>query len=106
MIKKSINAYLSELTILINNCLTKGVFPDDLKLADITPIFKKKDSLNKENYRPVSILPHLSKVFERIIYKQIDSFVENKFSPYLCVFRKNHNAQYSFLKMIEKWKSN
>ena len=64
--KNSINAYLSELTILINNCLKKGVFPDDLKLADITPIFKKEDSLNKENYRPVSILPHLSKVFERI----------------------------------------
>ena len=82
----------------------KGVFADDLKLADITPIFKKEDSLNKENYRPVSILPHLSKVFERILYKQIDSFMKNKFSPYLCGFRKNHNAQYSLLKMIENWK--
>ena len=82
----------------------KGVFADDLKLADITPIFKKEDSLNKENYRPVSILPHLSKVFERILYKQIDSFTKNKFSPYLCGFRKNHNTQYSLLKMIENWK--
>ena len=105
ILKSSINAYLSELTILINNCLKKGVFPDDLKLADITPIFKKEDSLNKENYRPVSILPHLSKVFERILYKQIDSFMKNKFSPYLVFgFRKNHNAQYSLLKMIENWK--
>ena len=95
---------MSELTILINNCLKKGVFPDDLKLADITRIFEKEDSLNKENYRPVSILPHLSKVFERILYKQIDSFMKNKFSPYLCGFRKNHNAQYSLLKMIENWK--
>ena len=91
ILKWSINAYLSELTILISNCLKKGVFPDDLKLADITPIFKKEDSLNKENYRPVSILPHLSKVLERILYKQIDSFMKNKFSPYLCGFRKNHN---------------
>ena len=40
------NAYLSELTILINNCLKERGFPDDLKLADITPIFKKKDKLN------------------------------------------------------------
>ena len=102
--KNSINAYLSELTILINNCLKKGVFPDDLKLADITPIFKKEDSLNKEKYRPVSILLYLSKVFERILFKQIDSFMENKFSLYLCGFRKNHNAQYSLLKMIENWK--
>ena len=51
------------------------------------------------------MLPHLSKVFERILYKQIDSFMENKFSPYLCGFRKNHNAQYSLLKMIKNWKN-
>ena len=103
ILKNSISAYISELTILINNCLRKGVFSDDLILADKTPIFKKEDSLNKENYRPVSILPHLLKVFERIIYKQIDT-LENKCSPLLYSFRKNHNAQYSPLKMIENWK--
>ena len=65
---------------------------------------KKDDNPNKENYRPVSILPHLSKVFERILYKQIDSFMENTFSPYLCEFRKSHNAQYSLPKVIEKKK--
>ena len=73
-------------------------------LADVSPIFKKEDSFKKENYRPVSILPHMSKVFERILYKQIDTFMTTKFSPYLCGFRKNHNAQYSLLKMIETWK--
>ena len=104
ILKSSINIYLSELRILINNCLKEGVFPDDLKLADITPIFKKEDSLNIENYRPISMLSHLSKVFERILYKQIDSFMKNKFSPYLYGLRKNHNAQYSLLKMIENWK--
>ena len=57
-------------------------------LRNITPTFKKEDSLNKENYLPVSILPHLSKVFESILYKQFDSFMENKFSPYLHGFRK------------------
>ena len=67
ILKNSINSYLSELTILIKNCLKVGVFPDDLKLADVIPIFKKEDSLNKENYQPVSILPHLSKVVERIL---------------------------------------
>ena len=85
ILKNSINAYLSELTIFINK---ESSFPDDLKLADITPIFKKEDSLNKENHRPVSILPQLSKVSERIIYIQIDSFMENKVSHYLCGFRK------------------
>ena len=51
--KNTINPYLSELTILINNCLKKGAFPDDLKQADITPIFKKEDS---RNYRPVKTI--------------------------------------------------
>ena len=44
------------------------------------------------------------KVFERILYKQIDAFTTTKFYPYLCGFRKNQNAQYSLLKMIETWK--
>ena len=52
MQKNSINAYLSELIILIYNCLMKGVLPNDLKLTNITAILKKDDSLNKENYRP------------------------------------------------------
>ena len=49
----------------------------------------------------------MSNVFERILYKQIDTFMTTKFSPYLCDFRKNHNAQYSLLKMeknLETWK--
>ena len=68
----------------------------------VSPIFKKDDSFKKENYQLVSILPHMSKVFERILYKQSDT--STKFSLYLCGFRKNHNAQYSLLKMIETWK--
>ena len=46
----------------------------------------------------------MSKVFERILYKQIYAFMTIKFSPNLCGFRKNHKAQYSLLKMIETWK--
>ena len=68
--------------------LEEGIFPDDLKLVDVLSIFKKEDSFKKENYRPVSILPHMSKVFERIFYKQIDAFMTTKFSPYLCGFKK------------------
>ena len=101
ILKKSVDIYIKEITFIINVYLEKGIFPDDLKLADVSPIFKKEDSFKKENYRPVSILPHMLKVFERILYKQIDTLMTAKFSPYLCGFRKNHNAQYSLLKMIE-----
>ena len=52
----------------INKSIETGYFPDSLKEANITPIFKKDDPLDKSNYRPVSILPLISKVIERLIY--------------------------------------
>ena len=61
----------------------------------------KKEIIKKKNCRPFSILRHISKAFERILYKQIDTFMTTKFSPYLSGFRKNHNAQYSL--NIWKW---
>ena len=92
------------LTEIINSSFEQNEFSNELKLADIIPIFKKKDPLNKESYRPVSILSHMSKVFERIIYKQIENFIKNKLSVKLCGFRKNHNTQHSLISMLEKWK--
>ena len=106
ILKDSLSLYTKELTTISNNCLKDGLFPNELKLADVSPVFKKNDDLNKENYGPVSILSHMSKVFERIFYKQIDCFMTSKFSPFLCGFRKNHNSQYPLLKMIEVWKKN
>ena len=95
ILKKSVDIYIKEITFIINECIENGIFPDDLKLADVSRIFKKEDCFQKENYRPVSILPNMSKVFERILYKQIDTFMTIKFFPNLYGFRKNHNAQYS-----------
>ena len=106
ILKDSLSEYIKELTTIIDNCLKDGLFPNELKLTNVSPVFKKDDDLNKENYRPVSILSHMSKVFERIFYKQIDRFMTSKFSPFLCGFRKNRNSQYSLLKMIEVWKNN
>ena len=65
----------------MNDRIGNGVFPNDLKLADVSPVFKKVDlkkSFKKENCRPISIIPHTSKVFGKIIYKQIDAFITAK----------------------------
>ena len=51
ILKKSVDIYIKEITFIINDCLEKGIFPDDLKLADVSPICKKEDSFKKENYR-------------------------------------------------------
>ena len=79
ILKDSLSVYTKELTTVFNNCLKDGLFPNELKLADISPVFKKDDDLNKENYRSVSILSHMSKVSERTFYKQIDRFMTSKF---------------------------
>ena len=69
---------------LFNDMLSTGNFPDNMKLADITPVFKKKDSYFKKNYRPVSILSIISEIFERLIQKQIVGYMENFLSHYVC----------------------
>ena len=63
------NFTFSVLADCINKSFENGVFPNCFKEANVTPIFKKDDPLDKENYRPVSVLPLLSRVFEKLIYK-------------------------------------
>ena len=59
------------LGLLAKQTLNSGIFPDKLKIAKVIPIFKKGDSTQFTNYRPISILPVISKVLEKIIYKQL-----------------------------------
>ena len=66
---------------LFNEFLITGDFPDNLKLVDITTVFKKKDPLNKENYRPVSALHCISRIFEKVMQKQINKYINNFLSP-------------------------
>ena len=84
--------------------LDKGTFPDSLKTANITPVFKKDSRTDKTNYRPVSVLPNLSKIYERLIYNQISNYFENILSKFQCGFRKGFSAQDCLIVMIEKWK--
>ena len=84
--------------------IKKKKFPAKLKLADISPIFKKLENILVENYRPVSVLPVVSKVFERIMDKQTNAYIEKYLSPYLCGYRKGYSCQYALLAMIENWK--
>ena len=73
---------------------------NSLKEAQVTPIFKKKDPLEKSNYRPVSILPASSKIFEKVMATQLSEYFENIFNSFLCAFRKGHGCQTTLLKLI------
>ena len=79
-------------------------FAVELKVADITPLHKKLETINKENYRPVSLLPVVSKIFERVMLKQMKPFIELFLSKWLCGYRKGYNAQYALTAMVERLK--
>jgi retron-type reverse transcriptase len=68
-------------------------------------IFKKADSLNKANYRPVSILTGISKIYERVISDQLMNYCEHIMSDFLCAFRKEHGCHTVLLKLVEDWKA-
>ena len=90
--------------MVINQTLLTGIFPNKLKIAKVIPLFKKGDKSIIENYRPISILPSISKVFEKIIFNQLyDHFQKhNLFFNGQYGFRRNHSTELATLDLIEK----
>ena len=88
-----------------NNCISSFVFPSYLKNAIITPAHKKGIKTSKDNYRPVSILSNISKIYERLMFKQMSEYFELILSKFQCGFRTGYSAQHCLLAMLEKWKS-
>ena len=54
-----------------------GVFPSVLKTAKVVPVFKKDSKLDDSNYRPISLLPNIEKILEKLMYKRLDTFLNN-----------------------------
>ena len=86
--KFPIQSILIPLFIAINKSIVSGEVPDELKLAKVIPVYKSKDSRNFTNYRPISLLPNLSKILERIIHKRLYTYITEKQLLY--------NSQYGF----------
>ena len=95
-LKVSVRESASTFMNCFNNSIKEGVFPDELKLAEVIPVHKKHDSTDKSNYRPISLLPSVSKVFEKLVYRQLNQFKDSKLSKFLCGFRKGY-IQYAIL---------
>ena len=104
ILEQNIEVHLKYLTNTINTFLNESIFPDELKQSEVIPVYKNLDPLQKENYRPVPLLTHISKVFERVIYNQINSFMETIISKCVTGFKKSHGTQHSLIAMLEKWK--
>ena len=92
------------LHLIINQCISQGQFPNKLKLAKVTPVYKK-DSLHIfDNYRPVSVLSSVSKVFERVLFKQLYNFFNEKnlFHSSQYGFRSHHSTELAALEFLDR----
>lgn len=93
IVKMSADVIARPISLIINHGIKSNCFPDQLKFADLTPFFKnKEDPLERQNYRPISILPIISKIYESSIAEQLTSFFQNIFSPYLSAFRRGYSV--------------
>ena len=93
--KRCINGYIEPLTHMIDKSFKEGVFPSELKLAKVVPIFKSGDPSIITNYRHISVLSFSSKVFERGMYNHITDFIDSLNVLYKYQFGFRHGTLYS-----------
>ena len=91
------------LSLLVNQAFNTGVFPSKLKLAKVIPLFKKGDKTSIENYRPISLLPCMSKVLEKIINIQLYDYFQSNNLLYKSQygFRKHHSTEFASLELVD-----
>ena len=95
VVKTTYSSFIEPLTHVLNMSLTKGIFPSEMKLAKVIPLFKACDPMLFSNYKPVPVLPLFSKILERLMYNQLLFFI-NKHSllySYQFGFRGNHSLE-------------
>ena len=100
--KQCIDAYVEPLTYIINLSLAEGIFPDNLKLARVVPIYKSGDKKSVNNYRPISILTFFSKIFEKVLYTCVTNFMDAHeiISKQQFGFRKGHSTQQAVISLV------
>ena len=90
-------------SMLFNNSMSEGIFPECFKTAKIIQFFKSGDSNSTVNYRPISMLPFLSKIFEKLMCARLDSYLKS--NNILCThqfgFRKNSNTSDAIIEFLD-----
>ena len=104
IIKKTLDLISDPLLSISNLSLSSGVFPDRLRISKIIPIFKSDNASLAQNYRPISILPAFSKIFERAVYNRIFQFlVDNDILfKHQFGFRPGHSTSHALINFVNK----
>ena len=104
ILKENIDIFCNPITTIINSGISNSCFDEGLKFADVTPIHKADVTTDKTNYRNVSLLPVVSKIFEKVMQSQFSGYMEIFLSPSLCGYRKGYSPQHALVCMLEKWR--
>ena len=104
VLKRIGDVVASPISHIINLSFLNGVFPSELKIAKVIPIFKSGDKQQFSNYRPVSLLPSVSKIFERLMYNRISSFIHkhNILTSFQYGFRKGYSTDMAAVNLVDK----
>ena len=104
IVKKTYRSFISPLVHVMNLSILNGVFPSEMKIARVVPLFKSGDPTMFSNYRPVSVLPLFSKILERLMYTRLLSFlnVHNVLYAYQFGFRLGHSPGLALVLLVDK----
>ena len=102
--KQCIGSYIDPLILLINQSIAQGVFPAELKIARVIPLYKGQNNQLIHNYRPISVLPFFSQIFEKIVYKYVIYFFDynNILYAHQFGFRKHHSTSHAVITLVER----
>ena len=108
LLKSISHIMLEPLKILVNQSLMTSKFPSNLKLAKILPLIKKPNNFNIDNFRPISLLPSISKIIEKCVFLQIYEYFERHKLLYASQYgyRKNHSTETACLELVINFFSN
>ena len=100
--KKLAPSILAPLTLLFNKSFETGIFPEEMKKADIVPLYKSKEEYECTNYRPISLLLTMSKLLEKVMYKRTYNFLEQRKQLYNSQygFRQSHSCENAIMELV------
>ena len=101
LLKLSAPVIAGPLTKLFNRCIISSVWPSQWKLSNVTPVYKKEDETSKSNYRPISVLSTIPKVFEKRTFDQLYRHFSPLFSDNMSGFLRVHSCCTALLKLTE-----